>query len=105
MLADTLEDQELLTLDAPVVLHRLYHEEDVRMFDREPVAFRCGCSRERVAEVLRAMGPEESASLLEEQGSIEVDCEFCGAHYHFDHVDVEALFTERPVLPGSRTEH
>ena len=92
MLADTIKDEELLQLDAREVLHRLFHEEDLRLFEPEPVAFRCACSRERIGEALVSMGEGEVAQMLEEMGSIEVDCEFCNAHYSFDLVDAAALF-------------
>lgn len=92
MLADTLKDEELLNLDARQLLHRLFHEEDLRLFEPEPVAFRCSCSRERIGDALASLGEGEVAQMLEEMGSIEVDCEFCNAHYAFDTVDAAALF-------------
>lgn len=104
-LADTVNSGELLALSAEALLHRLYHEEDVRLFEREPVGFHCGCSRERVGEMIRGLGRDEAESILAEQGGIEVDCEFCGAHYSFDAVDVEALLSSagQPAVPP--TEH
>ncbi|APZ44489.1 Hsp33 family molecular chaperone HslO [Acidihalobacter ferrooxydans] len=104
-LADTVTSAELLELSAEALLHRLYHEEDVRLFEREPVGFYCGCSRERVADMLRGLGRQETRAILAEQGRIEVDCEFCGAHYGFDAVDAEAIFSagDQPAMP--RTEH
>jgi len=104
-LADTLKDQELLELPVQTLLHRLYHEEDVRLLDGSPVSFRCGCSRERVGEMLRNLGRPEVDSILEDEGRVEVNCEFCNAGYRFDAVDVEQLFTEGEPPPGSRTRH
>lgn len=104
-LADTLQDQELLELPVQTLLHRLYHEEDVRLLDGSPVSFRCGCSRERVGEMLRNLGRPEVDSILEDEGRVEVNCEFCNAGYRFDAVDVEQLFTEGEPPPGSRTRH
>jgi len=101
MLADTIREEELLSLDARVVLHRLFHEEDLRLFDPEPVAFRCSCSRERVGHAIASLGEGEVAQMLDEMGSIEVDCEFCNAHYVFDTVDAAALFAKLPSdTPG-----
>lgn len=104
-LADTLTCSELLEVPAEELLHRLYHEEDVRLFEREPVGFHCGCSRERVGEMIRGLGRAEAETIIAEQGSIEVDCEFCGAHYSFDAVDAEAIFSGagQPAVPP--TEH
>ncbi|QSP95394.1 Hsp33 family molecular chaperone HslO [Marinobacter salinisoli] len=92
-LARTVSAEELLELDSATVLHRLFHEETVRLFDAEPVAFRCSCSRERTLGALEAIGKEECYSILDEQGSIEMDCQFCHAHYRFDRNDIDHLFT------------
>ncbi|MCL7942895.1 Hsp33 family molecular chaperone HslO [Marinobacter sp. ATCH36] len=92
-LAGTVKAEELLGLDSETVLHRLFNEETVRLFDAEPVAFRCSCSRERTLGALEAIGQEECYSILEEQGSIEMDCQFCHQHYRFDRNDIDHLFT------------
>lgn len=92
-LGSTLTRGELLALPVRDILRRLYHEEDIRLFSRKPMSFRCSCSRERVEGVLRMLGPEEVDSILREQGRIDVDCEFCGSRYVFDLVDAAALFT------------
>jgi len=92
-LARTVEASELLELDSETVLHRLFHEETVRLFDPEAVAFRCSCSRERTLGALEAIGKDECYSIIEEQGQIEMDCQFCHAHYRFDRNDIDHLFT------------
>ncbi|WP_018953307.1 Hsp33 family molecular chaperone HslO [Thioalkalivibrio sulfidiphilus] len=104
-LADTLKDQELLELPVQTLLHRLYHEEDVRLLDASPVSFRCSCSRDRVADMLRGLGKAELRAIMDREGQVEVHCEFCNAGYRFDAVDVEQLFTEGEPPPGSRTRH
>ncbi len=92
-LASTVKAEELLELDSETLLHRLFNEETVRLFDPEPVAFRCSCSRERTLGALESIGKEECYSILEEQGSIEMDCQFCHANYRFDRNDIDHLFT------------
>ena len=103
-LAATLTPDELLRLPAIELLHRLFHEEDVRLFEAEPVSFRCSCSRERIGSMLISLGANEVQDILQEQGRIKVDCEFCNAHYEFDSVDVEALFaaSNQPPVPDTR---
>lgn len=93
ILADTVQPRELLQQSTPDLLRRLFHEEDLRLFEPEPVAFRCGCSRARVADNLRALGREEVDDIIAEQGLIEVTCEFCNRGYRFDAVDARSLFT------------
>jgi len=102
-LADTVTEGELLRLPGKEVLYRLFNEERVRLFEPEPVAFRCNCSRERIEGVLLAMGRQEVESVVAAQGSLEVDCEFCNRHYHFDRVDVGALFGREVRIPSILT--
>ena len=105
MLTDTLQREELLGLPAEVLIRRLYGEEDVRLFDTQHVAFRCSCSRERVARMLKMLGRDEVQSVLDEQGRAEVICEFCNRHYHFDKVDAEQVFAAEVLLDGSASVH
>ena len=91
-LSATIQNKELLGLDPREIIHRLYHEEDVRVFDAEAVCFRCSCSSERVANMLRTLGYEEVQSIVTEQGSVRIACEFCNHKYEFDAVDAEQLF-------------
>ena len=105
-LAASLTRDELLTLDVDTVLRRLFWEEKLLRFvpqdgDNGP-HFACTCSRERVEGMLRNLGQEEVQSILEEQGRIEVGCDYCGTQYRFDAVDAAQLFTDaQSQAPGS----
>lgn len=103
-LSSTIKNEELLELSAADIIHRLYHEEDVRLFDVEPVAFRCSCSRERVANMLRSLGTNEVQDMIKELNKIEVVCEFCNHHYSFDAVDAEQIFTSDIPHPAPAVE-
>ena len=105
ILADTVTEQELLELDCENLLYRLFNEEKVRLFDAEPVAFQCACSRLRIERTLRAMGREELEGILQEQGTIQVGCEFCSEQYLFDRVDVETLLSQESMANRSETWH
>jgi molecular chaperone Hsp33 len=104
-LASTVQKEELLNIETLALLHRLFHEEVVRIFDPVPVCFRCSCSRERVSNMLRSLGPAEVKAILEEQGKVGVACEFCNQKYDFDSVDVEELFASTTPSQTSDTRH
>jgi molecular chaperone Hsp33 len=104
-LADTLKTEELLTLPAGELLHRLYHEEDIRLFDAQTVVFRCTCSRESVAQMLRMLGKSEVDAIIAERGDVEVHCEFCNQRYVFDRVDADAVFADIMAMSASKTLH
>jgi len=92
LIGETLTPAELSTLADVEILHRLFHEDDLRLFEPAPVYFRCRCSRERVGSMLQSLGEAESRSVLAERGSVEVHCDFCNRGYVFDAVDIAQLF-------------
>ena len=92
-LAATLTREELLELDVETVLRRLFWEEKLLRFDIQTPRFACTCSRERVANMIRALGREEADSIVADHGEIDVGCDFCGQQYRFDAVDAARLFT------------
>ncbi len=104
MLAATLAREELLELPAERILHRLFWEETVRVFKPLAPRFACTCSRQRVQGMLRALGRDECERLIAERGLVEVGCDFCGAQYRFDAVDVGEMFTpgrDQPPASGA----
>lgn len=91
-LAETLSFDELSSHDNMTILHRLFHEEALRLFDSKPVNFSCTCSAERSLASIEALGQEEALSILNEEPVIAIDCQFCGQHYEFDRDAVNQLF-------------
>lgn len=105
-LAGTLKTEELLGLDNETILHRLYHEEAVRLFDIHPIRFQCSCSRERSARALVSLGEQDAQQLVVEHGgNIEIDCQFCNQRYLFDATEVAQLFAGGGVDAPSDTRH
>jgi molecular chaperone Hsp33 len=103
-LASTTSRDELLKLDADTLLWRLFWEESLRRFEPLAPRFACTCSRERVRGMLRGLGREEVEGVVAERGNVEVGCDFCGAQYRFDAVDVGDVFTPpADRLPGSES--
>jgi molecular chaperone Hsp33 len=93
-LAATLSRQELLELPGREILRRLFHDEELRLFESMPVRFACRCSHDRVSGVLRMVGREEVQLAIEEKGSLEVICEFCGQAYRFSREEAERALTD-----------
>ncbi|HKU91399.1 MAG TPA: Hsp33 family molecular chaperone HslO [Steroidobacteraceae bacterium] len=91
---ESLTPEQLLADDIEQRLLRLFGDDEVRVFGGHEVKFECRCSRERVANVLRSLGQDEVRSVIAEQGSVTVTCEFCQKPYKFDPIDAEQLFAE-----------
>ncbi|HZJ95731.1 MAG TPA: Hsp33 family molecular chaperone HslO [Thiopseudomonas sp.] len=105
-LASTLTAEELLGLNNETILHRLYHEEAVRLFDSTALKFHCNCTRERSAQALMSLGLEDLKALLVEQsGEIEIDCQFCNERYLYNENDILQLFAEQDEESASSTVH
>jgi molecular chaperone Hsp33 len=106
MLAATVTGGELLRLPSTGLLHRLFHEESLRLFEPEPLRFDCGCSRERIGRVIEALGRDEAEDIIGARGVIRVTCEFCNARHDFDAVDVAGLFEQATsAAPPTPTRH
>jgi molecular chaperone Hsp33 len=105
ILTGSLKREELLTLDADTLLHRLFWQEPHTRFvpqvGEHGPHFSCTCSKERVASMLQSLGQAEVDAVLVERGHIEVGCDFCGAHYRFDAVDAAQLFLSPSRLQPS----
>ena len=104
-LADTITRDELLTLPSETVLRRLFWQEPLRGLDLRRPRFACTCSREKVAAMLRMLGREEIESIVAEQGTVGVRCEFCNSPYEFDAIEGAELFLSESLAPGSQARH
>lgn len=91
-LTNTLTPHELLQLDNQLLLHRLYVEEDIRLFESKLVTFQCTCSLKRGENAIRILGVKEAEEELKDKQKIVVKCEFCNREYHYDRVDVTRIF-------------
>ena len=86
LLLDTVEPLELIGPHvAPTdLLVRLFHEEQPRVFDAQPVEFGCTCSSDKVRQSLSIYSAKDIAHMTTDDGIVTADCQFCGAHYEFD---------------------
>lgn len=55
--------------------------------------------------MLRMLGEDEINSILEEQGKIDVNCDFCNTHYQFDKVDAAQLMASELSAQSSKKVH
>jgi molecular chaperone Hsp33 len=72
------------------LLFHLFHEDGVRVFDTQPLAARCRCSRERIETILRAFPADELDDMAKERVTT-VTCEFCSTRYVFDADEIRHL--------------
>lgn len=90
MLMATGTDAEMLDPEISAVryLHRLFHQEHLRISPARALQRGCRCSADRVINVLRSM-PRDEIVELAEAGVLEVKCEFCATTYTFTPEDLD----------------
>ncbi len=90
ILMGSLTNKEILddTLSAEDILYRLYHEQDVRVFEEKPLFFECRCSRSRIIAVLKSFSPKDLEEMKKDD-KITVTCEFCGTTYDISEDDLK----------------
>jgi molecular chaperone Hsp33 len=104
-ITETIKPEELLELDFKTVLHRLFHEEDLRLFDPFDISFKCTCSRKRGENAILLLGEEEAQQELLEHQAIIVRCDFCNDEFVFDKVDVANIFRQGGSASSSTLIH
>ncbi|PHM28501.1 Hsp33 family molecular chaperone HslO [Xenorhabdus budapestensis] len=90
-LTATIKGEELFTLDVKEILHRLYHEEDVTLYEPQQIEFRCTCSHQRCADTLVTLPEADLQDILHQDGKIDMECEFCGMHYIFEEIALSEI--------------
>ena len=87
---------ELLSMgDTPEsILNLILGDMDLRIIDKIPCEYYCGCTRERVEKALLAIGKDDLKQILEEDKKAELSCHFCNKVYNFDEADLRRLLDE-----------
>lgn len=91
-LAASVTARELTAFPAEAMLHRLFHQEDVRLYSAKPVRYAGVRDEEKVKNMLRRLGREEVEATLAEQGEVVVTDDICNEEYRFDAAAVAELF-------------
>lgn len=67
---------------------------EYHVVSHDPVEYRCYCSRERVSEAVRSIGPEELNSVILEGKDVSVSCQFCDSVYTFSPDELRNLLSD-----------
>ncbi len=62
---------------------------DPIILEEDAVTYKCYCSREKIRNAIAGIDRNELRSMLEEDKSIEVKCQYCGEVYTFTETDFE----------------
>lgn len=76
------------------ILEEVLGEGNVKILEKQPVTFKCQCSKERIENAIVSLGAEEIQSMIDEDGQAEAQCHFCNELYMLTREDLEELLTE-----------
>jgi len=95
ILLESCTEDELLdaNLHSNILLTRLFHEEDVRVYEPKALLKGCRCNDDKVYTMLGMM-PAEDLDYMEQDGKISMRCEFCSKEFSY----------ERDKFPASKDE-
>ena len=77
------------------ILEYYLEDLDLRITEKMPVRYYCGCSKEKVAEALATISTEDLKEMINDGEEIEVKCYFCNSAYKFSTAELEEMIASR----------
>lgn len=78
------------------LLRKIMGEIENHIIGKQELNFCCTCSRERLAVILSSYSKEEIERLCDEEGIMEVTCNFCNEQYHYTPEQIMAAKKPQP---------
>ncbi|WP_268913866.1 Hsp33 family molecular chaperone HslO [Lentilactobacillus sp. SPB1-3] len=76
------------------ILNLLFGEGNLKFLTTENVEFYCNCSKEKFRNDLVGIPVDQLKEILDEDGKIDVVCNFCQSKYHYDKSELEGIIAE-----------
>ncbi len=90
VLTSTLTAEEMFQLSEAEILKRLYAQEDLHLYDPQPIKYRCACSKARCANALMGLESSVLEDLMHEGGT-QMTCQHCGRVYRFSQEELKSM--------------
>ncbi|MDY6408033.1 MAG: Hsp33 family molecular chaperone HslO [Pseudomonadota bacterium] len=89
VLLNSVRPQELFSdLSPDEILFRLFHANQLTVFEPTTPIFECRCYRGKMENFLKKMPQQERITLYNGDATIDVSCQFCGEKYTFTAQDL-----------------
>lgn len=95
-LTNTIKPEEIFSLASEDLLYRLYHQEEVRIFEPQAVSYKCSCSEDKCLSTISQIEPSEIESIIAEQGAVSMTCDYCMTTYKFERPELAQFIEGKP---------
>ena len=68
--------------------------DDCKILEKDEVAFKCDCSKEKYGKILATMKKSQLETMINEDHGAELTCSFCGNKYHYTEDELKAILTK-----------
>lgn len=68
--------------------------DDCKILEKDEVAFKCDCSKEKYGKILATMKKSQLETMIKEDHGAELTCSFCGNKYHYTEDELKTILTK-----------
>ena len=83
-----------LTGLTPEKLATMILDDDCKILEKDEVAFKCDCSKEKYGKILATMKKSQIEAMINEDHGAELTCSFCGNKYHYSEEELKNILTK-----------
>ena len=69
--------------------------DDCKILEKDEVAFKCDCSKEKYGKILGTMKKSQIEIMIKEDHGAELTCSFCGNKYHYSEEELKTILTKK----------
>lgn len=68
---------------------------DCKILEKDDVAFKCDCSKEKYAGILETLKSSQLNEIISEDHGAELTCNFCGNKYHYSEQELKDILAKK----------
>ena len=69
--------------------------DDCKILEKDEVAFKCDCSKEKYGNILATLKESQLKAMINEDHGAELTCNFCGNKYQFSEEELKAILSAK----------
>lgn len=69
--------------------------DDCKILEKDPVAFKCDCSKEKYAGILASLSRKELTEMINKDHGAELTCNFCGNKYQYSENELKDILSNK----------